>query len=41
MSDAEDYLEDEDDIDEAYFYVEESFQVVVRTRLYIVHHTSP
>ena len=29
MSDAEDYLE-EDDIDEAYFYVEESFQVVVR-----------
>ena len=30
MSEAEDYLEEDDDIDEAYFYVEEAFQVVVR-----------
>ena len=30
MSDADDYLDDDDDIDEAYFYVEESFQIVVR-----------
>ena len=31
MSGAEDYLDEDDDYDDAYYYVEESFQAVVRS----------